>query len=245
MSTAYWLIVPAAGRGRRFGTSLPKQYTTLNGRAVIEWSLAPFVADPRCVGVVVALSDADEHWPVIESRLGALRDAVSPLVWVRTIGGAERADSVRHALNALAERISGDDWVMVHDAARPCVSPAEIEALVAGCTAGATGGLLALAANETLKRADGGGRAGETLPREQVWRAQTPQMFQYAVLSAALAAAHTAGRVPTDESQAMEWQGHRPLLVAGCATNLKITDSADLELAAAILAARQLSRSEA
>ena len=233
----YWLVMPAAGAGRRFGTPLPKQYAQLMGRPVIEWSLTPFLADRRCIGAVIALSPQDEHWGTIASRLPGTVSTVT--------GGAQRSHSVRRALGALDGRAAADDWVLVHDAVRPCLEPADLERLLAAAAAHAIGGLLAAPAADTLKRATDppAGRGGmpaavaQTVERAGLWRALTPQMFRYGRLCAALDAAHEAGRSPTDESQALEWQGEQPLLVEGAAGNLKVTTAADLALAAAMLRA--------
>jgi 2-C-methyl-D-erythritol 4-phosphate cytidylyltransferase len=203
---------------------------------MIEWSLAPFLGDAGCRGVVVAIAAGDMHWPATRGRLPRpVREAQ---------GGATRSDSVRSGLAALrAARADDDDWVLVHDAARPCITPAEIDALRAAVTAdaGSAGGLLALPLADTLKRGDAGHgavRSVDTLARESLWRALTPQMFRLGALERALQAAAAAGRSPTDEAQALEWQGVAPRLVAGEATNLKVTTQADVTLATAILAAR-------
>jgi 2-C-methyl-D-erythritol 4-phosphate cytidylyltransferase len=228
--------MPAAGRGERLGAGLPKQYLTLLGRPMLEWSLAPFLADADCRGVVVAVAAGDMHWSALRPRLSRpVREAT---------GGATRADSVASGLAALrAARAQDDDWVLVHDAARPCVTAAEIDALRAAVVADprASGGLLAVPLSDTLKRGDaahGATRSEGTLPRESLWRALTPQMFRLGALEAALVAAAREGRSPTDEAQAVEWQGGAPRLVAGEATNLKVTTQADVTLAEAILASR-------
>jgi len=218
--------MPAAGSGRRYGAATPKQYLELAGRGVIEQALAPFLQDPRCVGVVIAL-DRDDTW---FAALPAARDAR-----VRCVhGGNRRCDSVRNALEA----ISGpdDSWVLVHDAARPCVTRAEVDDLLAACAHDAVGGLLAVPVADTLKRADESGRVLKSPPRDGLWRALTPQMFRLGLLRRALREAHAAGRDPTDEAQAVEWLGEAPRLVAGNAGNLKITTAADLKIAAALLA---------
>ena len=232
----YWLVMPAAGRGERLGAGLPKQYLTLLGRPMLEWSLAPFLADADCRGVVVAVAAGDIHWPDVRARLSRpVREAT---------GGATRADSVASGLAALrTARAGDDDWVLVHDAARPCITPAEIDALRAAVAADpqASGGILAVPLADTLKRGDaahGALRSEGTLPRESLWRALTPQMFRLGALQQALAAAARDGRNPTDEAQAIEWQGVAPRLVSGEATNLKVTTQADVVLAEAILAAR-------
>jgi 2-C-methyl-D-erythritol 4-phosphate cytidylyltransferase / 2-C-methyl-D-erythritol 2,4-cyclodiphosphate synthase len=222
----YWLVMPAAGSGRRFGEGLPKQYVELLGRTVIEWALEPFLGDARCAGIVVALAPDDPHWPrVAASGLARLTTAT---------GGAERSESVRQALRALQDRAHADDWVLVHDAARPCLPREDLDRLLASCAPGSTGGLLALPASDTLKLA-ADGSVERTVDRASLWRALTPQMFRFAPLCAALDAALAAGRLATDEAQAMEWTGVRPLLVRGSGANIKITTAEDLALAAALL----------
>jgi 2-C-methyl-D-erythritol 4-phosphate cytidylyltransferase/2-C-methyl-D-erythritol 2,4-cyclodiphosphate synthase len=234
----YWLVMPAAGSGSRFGGDAPKQYTPLAGRTVLEWALAPFLADTHCAHIVVALAADDSAFEPLARRLGALHGARLSSV----TGGAQRSQSVRNALGALASRAAADDWVLVHDAARPCLSAQDLERLLRSASSHAVGGLLAVPAADTLKRARGGATSdpvvGDTVERSGLWRALTPQMFRYGRLCAALDAAHTAGRWPTDEAQALEWQGEQPLLVAGAATNFKITTGADLALAATVLRAR-------
>lgn len=219
--------MPAAGSGRRFGRELPKQYMPLAGRTVIECSLAPFLADSRCAGAVIAIAASDK-------RFGELAIAKEPML--RTVtGGEQRADSVLSALESL--QAPDDDWVMVHDAARPCVSREEIDALLQAAGLDDVGGLLAVPLADTLKREESG-RVRETPSRDLLWRALTPQMFRLGALRGALQAARNAGRSPTDEAQGLEWAGQQPVLVAGSAQNLKITTLADLELAAAILSQR-------
>jgi len=222
----YWLVMPAAGAGQRFGAALPKQYALLEGRTVIEWALAPFVEDARCAGVVVALAPGDAHFTPVAARLERARAGVLGTA----AGGVHRSASVRSALASL------------HDAARPCLPRADLEALLEGLAAHPLGGVLAVAVADTLKRAQGGADAlqvAETVERARLWRALTPQMFRYGKLCAALDAAHAAGRLPSDEAQALEWQGEHPALVEGSAANLKITTPADLTLAAATLRAQR------
>lgn len=235
----YWLIMPAAGTGRRFGATLPKQYAPLAGRTVIEWALAPFLQDARCAHAVVAVAPGDPHWPRVAGRLAAGAGGGALRVTSVT-GGDARSRSVRLALAALETRAAPDDWVLVHDAARPCLARGDLDRLVAALSAHALGGLLASPVRDTLKRArDGGAAVAETLERSGLWRALTPQMFRFRALCAALDAAHAAARLPGDEAQALEWLGEQPLLVEGAASNLKITSADDLTLAAAVLHARQ------
>jgi 2-C-methyl-D-erythritol 4-phosphate cytidylyltransferase len=237
----YWLVMPAAGVGGRFGTELPKQYASLAGRTVIEWALGPFLEDARCAGVVVALGPDDAHWAAVSARLAAhgAAAAVRPAISIAP-GGAHRSLSVRSALAALSQSAAASDWVLVHDAARPCLARDDLERLLGQLAAHPLGGLLAAPAADTLKCAQGADEArtvARTLDRSQLWRALTPQMFRYGRLCAALDAAHSAGRFPTDEAQALEWQGEHPALIEGAASNIKITGSTDLMMAAAILRA--------
>ena len=220
----YWLVMPAAGVGRRFGADRPKQYAPLCGRTVIEWALDSFLTDSRCAGAVVAVAADDPYWT-----------AIAPPGVAVTRGGEERSHSVRNGLAALADRAGGEDWVLVHDAARPCLPRQDLDRLLAELGAHPVGGLLATPAADTLKRADGSRNVEQTVDRAGLWRALTPQMFRYGRLCEALDRAHAAGRIPTDESQAIEWLGGRPVLVAGAAANLKITSAADLAIAAALL----------
>lgn len=225
----YWLVMPAAGTGQRFGDSLPKQYAPLNGRTVMEWALASFISDPRCIGIAVALAPDDHWWSHIAGRLPAI---------TVTIGGAERSKSVRNGLAALSRRAQADDWTLVHDAARPCLSAEDRDKLLDRCASHPVGGLLALPAVDTLKRARVDCNVEETVDRAELWRAQTPQMFRYGRLCDALDTAMAAHRFPTDEAQALEWLGDRALLVEGSPNNIKITRAEDLLLAAAWLNAR-------
>jgi 2-C-methyl-D-erythritol 4-phosphate cytidylyltransferase len=229
----YWLVMPAAGVGRRFGNTKPKQYALLQGRTVIEWALAPFLADPSCAGVSVCLAADDPYWGEVAERLANAKIIVAA-------GGTERSHSVRKGLEALAGRATAEDWVLVHDAARPCLSSADLQQLLESLAAHPVGGILATPAADTLKRAAAGAPSiDQTVDRAGLWRALTPQMFRYKMLSDALDRAFASGRLPTDEAQAVEWAGEHPALVQGSAANIKITSADDLVLAAALLNARQ------
>ncbi len=222
----YWLVMPAAGTGRRFGETIPKQYAPLNGRTVIEWALAPFASDSRCAGFAVALAPDDRWWSRMAQNLPAV---------VALPGGAQRSESVRNALAGLSRRASRDDWVLVHDAARPCLPLKDLNRLLSEAASHEVGGLLATPAADTLKRADSSRLVAETVDRSGLWQAQTPQMFRYGRLCEALDGAHAAGRFPTDEAQAFEWMGEHPLVVEGSPANIKITRADDLALATALL----------
>jgi 2-C-methyl-D-erythritol 4-phosphate cytidylyltransferase len=235
----YWLVMPAAGASRRFGGAPSKLLEPLVGRTVLEHSLRLFLGDARCAAIALALGPAALADRALRARLGTRILAVA--------GGAARCDSVLLGLDALAPQAADADWVLVHDAARPCLSAADLENLLGVGMTQPLGALLGTPLADTLKRADAAGASELTLDRNTLWQAQTPQMFRYAPLRAALQAARAAGREPTDEAQAMEWQGGRPLLVAARDANVKITCRQDLELAAAIIAARdaRLARSGA
>jgi 2-C-methyl-D-erythritol 4-phosphate cytidylyltransferase len=233
----YWLVMPAAGSGRRFEGDTPKQYAPLLGRTVIEWALAPFLGDPRCAHAVVVIAESDTAWQHVAARAGNGRLSATP-------GGGERSVSVRRGLAALADRAGADDWVLVHDAARPCLAAEDLEKLMQRVTEAGVGGLLAVRAADTLKEARAnvagqGFAVARTVDRTDLWRALTPQMFRFGPLCAALDAAHAGGRHPTDEAQALEWRGESPLLVEGMATNLKLTTGEDLALAEALLSSRR------
>ena len=224
-----WIVVPAAGASRRVGGPVPKQYLRLLNRSVLEWSLRALLAHPSVAGGVVVLAQDDGDWLRLPA---ALRERVST-----TVGGAERCDSVLNGLRALDAQ--EDDWVLVHDAARPCLAQDDLARLMDACSLDAVGGLLAMPVADTLKQAGDDGRALGTVPRERLWHAQTPQMFRHGVLTAALEQAQAIGEKPGDEATAMERAGHAPLLVEGSPFNIKITRPADLAFAEAVLAARE------
>ncbi len=228
--TSYWLVMPAAGASRRFGAGAAKQHVALAGRTVLELALQLFSEDARCRGIALALSPAALADAGLRGRLAAK-------VWP-VLGGARRCDSVLSGLEALGARAASEDWVLVHDAARPCLSADDLDRLLQGGAAHGLGALLAAPVTDTLKRADDTQSVECTVDRGALWRALTPQMFRYGPLCAALRNALAAGREPTDEAQAIEWQGGRPLLVVAQDSNIKITSRQDLDLAQAILAAR-------
>jgi 2-C-methyl-D-erythritol 4-phosphate cytidylyltransferase len=224
---ALWCVVPAAGRGVRAGGDLPKQYQLLAGRPLIEHTLERLAAHPRIVGLLVTLAATDRHWPGIAVPGG------KPVI--TAVGGAERSDSVLAGIDALPASVAADDFVLVHDAARPCVRLADIGRLV-GQVDGTDGGLLGAPLRDTLKHADAQGRSESTEPREQRWRAFTPQVFRRAPLAAALREAARRGLKVSDEAMAMELAGFRPLLVEGAEDNIKVTTAADFALAEFLLA---------
>ncbi len=223
----YLALIPAAGVGTRLGQDLPKQYLRLGKRTMLEHSIAAMLSDARIDRVFVVVAPADDKWRSIQ--------ADSERVAFLSVGGASRAESVLNGLIAIAARTSDDDRVLVHDAARPCLTKAELARLIDEVSNDDRGGLLAMPLMDTLKRAEEG-HVVETLPRDGLWCAQTPQMFRFASLRAALSAGPFDGI--TDEASAIERNGSFPRLVLGSATNIKVTTEQDLALARAILAER-------
>lgn len=222
-----WAIIPAAGRGARFGAEIPKQYLTLAGRPLIEHSLRAVLANEAVDGVMVALAADDPYWP-------GWREMDGRPVYT-CLGGGERADSVLAALRALPATVSDEQWVLVHDAARPCLRRVDLARLLQVGRIDPVGALLAAPVRDTLKRADHLGRSIATEPRECLWRALTPQLFRRGGLTRALEAALKAGVRVTDEAMAIERLGLKPVLVEGSEDNLKVTTPADLRLAEFIL----------
>jgi len=221
----HFALVPAAGLGARFGGSTPKQYLPLHGRPLLWHAVAVLARHPRVERVFVVLHPKDEHFA---------RQPWSELAKVEglRLGGETRADSVRNGLGAMSS-VTNDDWVLVHDAVRPCLTAAMLDRLLAEAGDDDAGGLLAVPLADTLKRADAQARVLATEPREGRWRAQTPQMFRRGVLLAALNAAREA----TDEASAVEAMGLKPKLVMGSDLNLKVTWPEDLLLAEMVLRA--------
>jgi 2-C-methyl-D-erythritol 4-phosphate cytidylyltransferase len=229
MNTAtLWCVVPAAGRGMRVGGATPKQYMDLAEKPMIEQTLDRLAAHPLIAGLVVVLAADDVRWS------GLARKWDKPLL--AATGGGERCDSVLAGLRALpVDSVRPEDFVLVHDAARPCVRHKDITRLIERCR-GTDGGLLGAPLRDTLKRADEAGRSALTEPRDQRWRAFTPQMFRRGQLAHALQAAIDAGVTVSDEAMAMELAGHSPLLVEGAEDNIKVTTAADFALAEFLLA---------
>ena len=211
--------------------ALPKQYLDIGGKTVIEYTLDALLSCPRIAAVTVIIAPQDDHWPAIQARLHD-----RPLHTVT--GGAERAHSVLNGLDYLAGIAHAEDWVLVHDAARPCLRRSDIDTLIDTLGEDATGGLLGMPVADTMKQVDADARIERTVAREGLWHALTPQMFRLGALRAALARAVADGRLVTDEAAAMELAGHRPRMVQGQRDNIKITRPADLELAAFYLQSR-------
>jgi 2-C-methyl-D-erythritol 4-phosphate cytidylyltransferase len=225
-----WAVLPAAGTGSRMGGELPKQYMLAAGATLLEHSLRALLACEQLTGVVVALHAQD-------SRAAALPVFQDPRVQTVT-GAGQRSGSVLAGLDALVSRAAPEDWVLVHDAARPCLQVQDIVRLMETVTASGIGGILAEPIVDTVKQASHDALVVRTLDRATLWRAQTPQMFRLDELRRALAQAQERGLAVTDEASAMEMAGYPVQLIATSAGNLKVTVSADLPLAAWYLQAR-------
>ncbi|MEY2864462.1 MAG: hypothetical protein RLY58_2169 [Pseudomonadota bacterium] len=229
--TQYWAVVPAAGQGRRFGGSTPKQYLRIHGQPVILHSIDRLCRFLPLSACVVAISAGDTDAPQLPYE--------QPTQVRFVTGGAERMDSVLAGLRALQCCADPMDWVLVHDVARPCITQQSLRQLVAQLHDDPVGGLLAVPVRDTLKR----GKAGvvtETVSRDELWQCQTPQMFRYGLLLAALEDAVAEQHLVTDEAGAMERAGHTVRLIEGRSDNIKITYTDDLALAEAILSSQPL-----
>ena len=226
-----WAVVPAAGSGQRMKSDVAKQYLKIDDKTVLEITLATLLDEPEIGGVVVCLASDDTQW-------SSLASSENPLV-IDTVGGDTRAQSVLNGLDALEATADVNDWVLVHDAARPCLKPSLLQKLISTVMQTQHGGILAIPVKDTLKVSQQSNRLiQKSLDRSNVWQAQTPQMFRFAELKAALSNSIKDKQPITDEASAMELAGYQPLLIEGDAANIKITTPDDLKLA------RILSRAE-
>ncbi len=229
----YWVIIPAAGSGQRMQADCPKQYLMINHKTIFEHTLAIFDQADWVDAVVVVLADSDPYWPAVKQNL---TNYSVPLYEVT--GGKERCHSVLNAMQHLQQHASAQDWVLVHDAARPCVSRQDISQLMSVLKNEEVGGLLASPVKDTIKQSDDSGRVLTTVARADLWRALTPQMFRFGLLYKALQEAlmdHNATTHITDDASAIEQLGYKPLLVEGRSDNIKITTADDMVAAEAYL----------
>lgn len=221
-----YAIVPAAGQGTRIGDAVPKQYLPIRGKPMMFHCIETLAAVPRIGCVCVVLAPLDRHWG--SHDWSTLPDKIEPMF----VGGKTRAQSVMNALKELAPRLAKDDWILVHDAARPCIAKELVEQFLDEVGDDPIGGLLAMPLADTLKSADENQRVAATIPRLNLWRAQTPQMFRYDLLRRGMEIRPDA----TDEAQAVEAVGYSaPRLVQGESTNIKVTFAEDVFLAEMIL----------
>lgn len=219
-----WCVVPAAGVGKRFGSQTPKQYLTINQQTVMEHSVNRLLQVPQIAGLVIAISEEDQHHKT-------LHFSQSEKVHF-TLGGEERCHSVLHGLQYLSGLADPNDWVLVHDVARPCVRPDDVAKLIEQVSQfDACGGILATPVRDTMKRSDHLNNIVDTVERDRLWHALTPQLFRLGALKVALQKALQDGFLVTDEASAMEHAGEKPILVEGHSDNLKITHPQDLALA--------------
>ena len=224
LSPRFWAVIPAAGTGKRMDSAIPKQYLPLHGKTVLEHTLRHIIGHPSIAAVVVVIAQDDQYWPGLASVF-----AEQSLIVVH--GGAERCNSVINGLRALSGHAAPQDWVLVHDAARPCVRREDIDRLMESLKDHPIGGLLGIPVTDTMKSTDVQGNIIKTVQREGLWRALTPQMFRYEMLLQALQSIIDRGVLVTDESEAMEMSGNSPQMVEGHADNIKITRPQDLSFA--------------
>ena len=223
---AYWIVVPAAGIGARMQSACPKQYLPLAGKTVLENTLERLLSLSNIAGIYLVLSDGDAYWQDLPL---AHSDRIQLIP-----GGAERCDSVLNALKYLQNIASPNDWILVHDAARPCIHPGSILDLINQVKNHPVGGILGVPVSDTLKQvADS--VIESTSDRRFLWQAQTPQMFRLGLLLNCLQQALAEGKVITDESSALEIYGYRPLMIQGRSDNIKITRPEDLAIAAMLI----------
>lgn len=216
------------------GTSLPKQYLPLLNETVIAITVKRLANFPAIKGILVGIASDDSHWPTIQYQIGSLSAPLQTFT-----GGDTRAQTVLNGLIALSEKSEEGDWVLVHDAARPCVRHDDIRKLIKEAGGADDGGILALPVADTVKLTDDKHRISSTVSRENLWRALTPQYFPVIGLRNALTRALQEGVAITDEASAMEYSGAKPKCIAGHADNIKITYAADLELAEMFLRIQQ------
>ncbi|MEN8170887.1 MAG: 2-C-methyl-D-erythritol 4-phosphate cytidylyltransferase [Pseudomonadota bacterium] len=223
MKRKYWVVIPAAGVGRRMRADRPKQYLMLGERTVLEQTIAAFNHHPRIAGIVVIVTAGDPYWTELNIETSV------PLLVAE--GGIERCHSVLNGLDMLKQYAGDDDWVLVHDAARPCLRHSDIDSLIERLGDDEVGGILAVPVRDTMKRDDGAGGIAHTEERNGMWHALTPQMFPLGLLRESLQQALADDYEVTDEASAIEHSGLRPKLVEGHADNIKITRPEDLALA--------------
>ena len=226
----YHVLIPCAGNGSRMQTVAPKQYLSLNGKPILRHAIDIFEAMPIVSRIFIVIAAEDGYWSD-ELLQGCYKTQVL------TCGGDTRAASVYQGLQAMMTQENGDDWILVHDAARPGVDAQMVQRLIDAMQPADIGGLLAVPLADTLKRADASQHVSATISREALWQAQTPQMFKVGMLQQALMS--SLDRQPTDEAQAMEWAGHTPKLVLGDLKNLKITYPHDIAVVSALMQATE------
>lgn len=228
----YYVLIPAAGQGVRMGNEMPKQYLPLLGKPMLLHSVDLFLSCSIVDKIFLILSPDDDSFHKYLQRNESLKSKLQLLY----CGGATRAESVHNGLKEMNQFVYPQDWVLVHDAARPCLSIKDLNLIIAALSEDDVGGLLAVPVADTLKKSNSENKIIATENRVGLWQAQTPQMFRYGILYQALSACDV--RTPTDEAQAVEWLGLKPKLVKGSTTNFKVTYPEDIQLAELILKLR-------
>ena len=224
-----WAVIPAAGIGLRCRSTIPKQYLSLCGMPVVLHSIDRLLEIEEIEEIFVVLSPQDTFWQNLDIAHPKLKT---------TLGGSERSQSVSLALKELSCKAHEEDWVLVHDAVRPCVSQSDLQKLIETIRNDDTGGLLAYPLSDTIKEVDNSLSVRKTVAREELWSAMTPQMFKYGLLRKAYEETALAGLSVTDEASAIESLGLRPKIVQGEKANIKITHAEDMALAESIIKAR-------
>ena len=232
-TTKVHALIPAAGRGTRYGGAVLKQYLPISGKAVLAHSIGIFQFHPMISSITVVLAE-DDQW--FESSVGSLAANVETV-----IGGDTRAQSVRNGLQFIADKYSATDWAVIHDGARPCLAPANLDRLLEQGLKSPDGAILAMPVGDTLKIAGDANEITSTFDRKGLWAAQTPQLFRIRVLMDAIDAALREGCELTDEASAMEFVGAKPKLVMGSFANIKVTYPKDLGIAEALLVRKAMS----
>ena len=219
----YWAVIPAAGVGERVGASRPKQYLQIAGKTLLEHAASCFVNNDQIAGLIFSIKPGDEIFSSLDFDNSGI-----PIYTVD--GGNTRAESVLNALNYLETHASHDDFVLVHDAARPCLADSDLTKLLIRCSNDEVGGILAIPVTDTIKRVSQD-RIVDTQSRDNSWRALTPQMFRYGLLKDAVISSLSKGIAVTDEASAVEYAGYKPCVVEGSDQNLKVTTSNDFKIA--------------
>lgn len=218
-----WAVIPAAGIGERVGSSIPKQYIVIAGKTILEHSISPFVNNSRIVGITIALNPQDKHFDALNIKTTSKKIH-------SVIGGVTRAHSVLSALESIEDKLDENDYVLVHDAARPCLLMRDLDHLIDVCIRHEVGGILGSPVSDTIKQVENSNIVN-TLDRANIWRAYTPQMFKLGVLRSAIQKVFTDNISITDEASALEYEGYQPCMVEGDALNIKVTTAEDISLA--------------
>ena len=220
-SNKYWVVIPAAGIGKRMGDDIPKQYISVCGKTVIEHTIDNFISRNEIENICISISESDNYWPTLPI---SKNEKI-----ITTVGGDERYESVYNGLRAIQDKATENDWVLVHDAVRPCLKKSIIDRLITDISSHDVGGILALPCSETMKRVNNSNEVEETINRQTAWRAQTPQMFKYKKLLLAIEKVINEDIFITDEAMAMELSNHKPIVILGDENNIKITHKTDLK----------------